>query len=145
MDAPIISHIDGADPELAATLATAALPVDDLRQPGRHFFRFADCGGLIGFVGWEDLGDAALLRSLVVVPSRRGQGWGKVLTDWALLRLAEQGVSDAFVLTTTIQDWAERLGFRRIEREAAPQALRATRQFTSLCPASAILLHRSLP
>lgn len=145
MDAPDITEVSGADPELRQTLEAEKLPADDLRDPGRHFFRFSDAQGLIGFVGWEEAGDTALLRSLVVPPPRRGGGWGRILIQWALLRLAETGATDAYLLTTSIDQLAARLGFAVIDRADAPPPIRTSRQYASLCPSTAILMHRSLP
>lgn len=146
MDAPSITEIDGSDLELAEQLRTVGLPTDDLAEPGRRFFRFGDQrDGLIGFIGWEGPDGAALLRSLVVVPTQRGRGWGRTMIGWALLQLAESGATDAYILTTTIAPLAIKLGFQTIERAQAPVSIRASRQFATLCPATAHLLHRSLP
>ena len=146
MDAPSITEIDGSDLELAEQLRAAGLLTDDLAEPGRRFFRFGDQrDGLIGFIGWEDSDGGALLRSLVVVPTQRGRGWGRTMIGWALLRLAECGATDAYILTTTIEPLAIEFGFRTIARAQAPASIRTSRQFASLCPASSTLLHRSLP
>lgn len=146
MDTPIIEEVPGGDPDLAAALVAAGLRDDDLREAGRQFFRFTDDGRLIGFVGWETGTETeVLLRSLVVVPAQRGKGWGRAMAEWALTRLAELGFTDAYMLTTSIEALALRLGFNRLERASAPAWVRQTRQFATLCPASAVLLHRSLP
>lgn len=145
MDEPRITETAGTDAELADALTAAGLPIDDLAEPGRRFFRFGDARGLIGFVGWEDFGAVALLRSLAVAPARRRQGWGRALLDWALLRLAEAGVVDVYLLTTGIEPLAAKAGFARIDRDRAPPGIRASRQFAALCPTAAILMHRSLP
>lgn len=145
MDAPDITEISGADAELRRALMAENLPADDLLEPGRHFFRFSDAQGLIGFIGWEAEGDTALLRSLVVPPSRRGRGWGRILIQWALLRLAESGATDAYLLTTGIDRLASKLGFAVIDRAEAPPPIRTSRQYATLCPSSAIVMHRSLP
>lgn len=138
-------EVDGSDQELAETLAAAGLPTEDLAEPGRRFWRFRTAvGEPIGFIGWEDMGGAALLRSLVIVPAQRGQGWSRILTDWALAQLAAAGIADVYVLTTSVESLAQRFGFSRVLRDQAPPAIRASRQFASLCPASAVLLHRRL-
>lgn len=133
-------------PELAAGLAAAGLPVDDLILPGRRFFRFWDGHAEpIGFAGVEALGpQAALLRSLVVVPAQRGRGFARPMVEWQIGQLRGEGVTEAWILTTTIAEFATRLGFERVERAEAPEAIRATRQFRDLCPASAVLLYRKL-
>lgn len=146
MDEPIIDEIPGSEPGLAAALAEAGLPTDDLTAPGRHFFRFREKGRRIGYVGWEEAGETTiLLRSLVVLPAERGHGAGEAMARWALTRLAELGVTDAWLLTTTIEKLAIRLGFVRVDRAAAPETIQHSRQFAGLCPASAALFHRSLP
>jgi N-acetylglutamate synthase-like GNAT family acetyltransferase len=143
MQASAIEKIHSDDPVLTAALEAAGLPVDDLVEPGRHFFRFADGDKLIGFIGWELNDDgSALLRSLVVMPSERGQGAGKTMVSWALARLAELVIADVFILTTTAEAFALKLGFVRCERHSAPQSIRESRQFAGLCPASAALLVR---
>ncbi|MBC7907957.1 MAG: GNAT family N-acetyltransferase [Rhodospirillaceae bacterium] len=133
-------------PELAAELASAGLPVDDLILPGRRFFRFWDGHAEpMGFIGVEALdADAALLRSLVVVPGQRGRGLARPMTGWLLNQLRGEGVTEIWVLTTTIAEFVARMGFDRVERADAPAVLRATRQFSDLCPASAVLLHKTL-
>jgi amino-acid N-acetyltransferase len=143
--APVIEEIDGDEPALTAALEAAGLPADDLIEPGRHFYRFTEGGRLIGFIGWELNDDhIALLRSLVVIPSERGKGAGKAIVGWAVARLAEFGVTDVFVLTTTAESFALKFGFVCCERQTAPPSIRESRQFAGLCPASAALLRRRL-
>jgi N-acetylglutamate synthase-like GNAT family acetyltransferase len=145
MQDPVINEIAGDNPVLTAALEAAGLPTNDLIEPGRHFFRFTNGDRLIGFIGWELNEDrSALLRSLVVMPSERGKGAGKAIVSWALTRLAELGVADVFVLTTTAESLILKLGFVRCERHSAPASIRESRQFTGLCPASAALLQRRL-
>ncbi len=146
MDDPQIEEIPGHTPDLAAMLAEAGLPTNDLAEPGRRFFRFSERGEVVGFIGWETAdGQIALLRSLVVAPHRRGRGDGAQMIRWALTRLAELGFTDAYMLTTTIAELARRQGFAPTDRVAAPASIRQSRQFAALCPATAILLHRNLP
>jgi N-acetylglutamate synthase-like GNAT family acetyltransferase len=64
-------------------------------------------------------------------------------------RLARQqasrrGVASLYLLTTTAEPLFARWGFRRIERDAAPAAVRATKQFASLCPSSAVMMALAL-
>lgn len=138
-------EISSDNPRLHEALSEAALPVDDLAMPGRSFYRFTWQGRFIGFVGCERIDDtSALLRSLVVVPAERGKGYGKEMAEWMLGRLAEQGIEDVWMITTTATDLGLGLGFVRAARERAPEGVRTTRQFTSLCPSSATLMHKSL-
>lgn len=146
MNDPIIEEIPGTAPDLSAMLAEAGLPNEDLTESGRRFFRFSEGGKVVGFIGWEtEDGTHALLRSLVVSPHRRGHGDGSQIIAWAMTRLAEQGFSDAWVLTTSIEVLALRLGFAHADRTNAPDAIRRSRQFAQLCPSTAVMLHRRLP
>lgn len=140
-----VEEIEGATPELMVMLASAGLPTGDLGEEGRRFFRFTRDDDTVGFIGWEE-GDGhhALLRSLVVPPARRGRGEGTAMMDWALSQLAAAGFATAWILTTSIEALALRQGFERIGRELAPEVIRNSRQFTALCPSSAILLRREL-
>lgn len=137
----------GTCPDLAAVLMAAGLPADDLEYPGRRFFRFWTPDAVpVGFIGVEECGEGAvLLRSLVVLPQQRGRGWSQAMVAWLLDKLTGAGIRDVWMLTTTIASLAERMGFVRQSRERASPALRASRQFATLCPASAVLLHRRLP
>src|SRR3546814_13021836 len=63
---------------LAETLAAAGLPIADLDQPGRSFFRF-DAEATVGFGGLEGEGADRLLRSLVVLPASRHCGNGRAI------------------------------------------------------------------
>lgn len=140
-----VNRIAPDDPEFVAALAAEKLPVDDLTEGGRLFFRFEQNGMLLGFGGLELAGDYALLRSIVVPTRSRGQGTGKRITAQLLDQAAELGMTEIYLLTTSAAPFFEAAGFHRIQREAAPAQILATRQASSLCPANAILLKRSLP
>lgn len=64
---------------LCLALEEACLPIDDLMKRDRTFFHLADHHGPIGYAGVEGLGPDRLLRSLVVLPSRRRKGHGGLL------------------------------------------------------------------
>lgn len=136
--------ISASDPSLVAALRDGHLPTDDIEAPGRHFFAFLDfsSGEVIGYLGWEEVSEAALLRSLVVLPEYRRRGRAEKMTEIMLEMLANIGISDCYLLTTTAEKFAERLGFTRIDSATAPEAVRASRQFAELCPSSAALMHR---
>ncbi len=137
-----VAEVRPDDPGLVASLAAAGLPVDDLAEPGRHFFVFSSGIGKVGYAGWEEAGDAVLLRSLVVLDGMRGRGFGRQITEWLLARLAGAGNSAVYFLTTSAAAAAlgERTGFARADRALAPASIQATRQFSGLCPSNAILM-----
>ena len=59
-------------------------------------------------------------------------------------RAFDRGARRAWLLTISAAPYFEKIGFARIPREAAPHDIAATSQFTTLCPASAVLLSRSI-
>lgn len=139
-----VQQIAPDDPDFVAVLAAEQLPIDDLMESGRLFFSFEENGALVGFGGLELTGSSALLRSIVVPPRSRGQGLGQRITEQLLQQASELGMAEAYLLTTSAADFFEAAGFRRIPRVAAPPQILATRQASSLCPASAVLLMRRL-
>lgn len=132
--------------ELRALLASAGLPAGDLTVAHLPLFRLATVRDdrLVGAVGLELAGAAALLRSLVVAPELRGSGLGQALVDAALELARERDVAEVWLLTTTADRFFEKLGWRRVERSSAPAGIRATAEFASICPASSICMVRSL-
>ena len=70
----IICPIAGRDADLQAALKSAGLPIDDLNEPGRRFFRIERAGLCLGYGGVEIYGEDALLRSVVVPEAQRPRG-----------------------------------------------------------------------
>ena len=50
-----------------------------------------------------------------------------------------------YLLTNTAERFFERLGYRRTDRENAPEAIRRTQEFSGLCPSSSALMVKALP
>src|SRR5581483_11049826 len=122
---------------IAHLLCDARLPHEDFAAHWRTFLVARRGGDVVGAIGAEVLGAEALLRSLVVAPAERGGGLGGRLVD-ALERAGmEWGVARWWLLTMTAEDYFARRGFQAVERSTAPAAVAATREFRTLCPASA--------
>ena len=103
-----------------------------------------DEGRVIGSAGLELYGDSALLRSVVVDRLARGSGVGQRLTVAALDLARQHGIGDVFLLTTTAEKFFPRFGFERTNREEVPDAVRNSVEFTSACPASAVVMRKHL-
>jgi N-acetylglutamate synthase-like GNAT family acetyltransferase len=131
--------------ELREALASEGLALDDLAEPGRVFFRFEDAGGqVVGFGGYEPHGDCALVRSIVVAPAVRDQGFGMQILTRLLERAKSNGVRRAYLITDSASEFFERAGFRAIDREMAPKAILSTKQATLLCSDTTPLMAKSL-
>jgi amino-acid N-acetyltransferase len=84
---------------LGALLVSAGLPTEGLRDHLGTALVARDGGVVVGCVALEVYGDAALLRSLAVTPSRQGEGLGRRLTRSALELGRETGVKTFCLLT----------------------------------------------
>jgi amino-acid N-acetyltransferase len=135
-------------PALAAAktlLEAVQLPIADLTDRHcEHFFYWGTAAAPSGLVGLEPFGDAALLRSLAVHPDARSSGMGSALVQHAENHARTLGVRTLYLLTTTAEPFFLRLGYARTPRESAPAAIRSTREFAGMCPASAAFLSKQL-
>jgi len=130
---------------LRRLLGASGLPVADLGQPGQEFLVARSDGELVGCAGAELHGAAALLRSLAVVPSRRGERIGDLLLRAIVAHARGRGARDLYALTTTIEPLLARRGFVRVDRSEVPAAVRRSAEFSSLCPASAACMRLAGP
>jgi amino-acid N-acetyltransferase len=99
-------------------------------------------GEIIGCAALEIYGDAALLRSVAVDVGWQGRGLGAELVDKAYRLAQGRGMREMFLLTTSAADYFLRHGFARCARDDAPEAMRQSIEFTTLCPASATAMRR---
>ena len=136
--------ITGDLPAVEQLLVTTGLPVDGVDENFGDFIVAEKENGIAGVIGIERYGGVALLRSAAVAPDSRGIGVGGRLVETILERAAAQGVGEVYLLTTTAADYFPRFGFTETPRSHAPEQLRASREFQGACPATAILMKRSL-
>jgi amino-acid N-acetyltransferase len=130
--------------ELAKALVEANLPIADIAEPGRRFFRVSHTDTTIGFAGIEGDGPDQLLRSFVIVAEHRRVGLGS-----AMLALIEQearagAVMRLHLLTTSAAPFFAKHGYAPADRAAAPAAIAKSREFAGICPASAAYLIKPL-
>lgn len=126
-------------------LAQCALPNADISAKKlEHFFGCGAEHDPAGVVGVELCGEVALLRSLAVKAAVRGRGCGKRLVQEAEQHAARSGAKRLYLLTTTAQEFFERLGYTTVDRESVPDAIRATTEFTTLCSASAAVMAKQI-
>lgn len=134
-----------ADRETVAEyLERADLPTADLADSPGTFYAARAGDDLVAVGGVEAHGTDGLLRSLVVVPERRGEGYGAA-TCAALEDAAhDAGVETLYLLTTTAAAFFAAQGYEEFDRASAPERIRATAEFAEVCPASATAMRRSL-
>jgi N-acetylglutamate synthase-like GNAT family acetyltransferase len=106
------------------------LPYPDLEHHLEELLVLRDGGDLVGCVAMELYDDVGLLRSLAVVPERRGEGLGWMLADAALARARQRGARAVFLTTEHATDFfAEKFGFKTCERAALSRAMLTSSQF----------------
>ncbi|MBF0287317.1 MAG: GNAT family N-acetyltransferase [SAR324 cluster bacterium] len=125
-------------------LSNAKLPFTDLITHLPHFVVGRKNNEVIGVIGLEILGEIALLRSLAVTGSYQGKGLSQILYEKILDHAKLQQVKTLYVLTTTAEDYFDKRGFLKIQRSEAPESIKATKQFSGLCPASAVCLVKDI-
>jgi N-acetylglutamate synthase-like GNAT family acetyltransferase len=140
-------RIDAAEPaDLAAVcalLTTAGLPTEGVDPSLLPLFVVLREGEAVrGAAAVERLGACGLLRSVVVADELRSQGYGARLTAAVEQLAAMRGLAPLYLLTTTAPDFFEQRGFRRVGRDQLPAEVKSSREFTSLCPDSAIVMKK---
>ena len=131
-------------PAIGALLAAAGLPSLDLAARAEHF-RVARAGAsLLGAIGVEIYGTHGLLRSLVVAPHARGQGVGEALVGAIESHARDAKLLELILLTTSAEGFFVRLGYSAVVRDQMPAPVRASAEFATQCPASAVCMRKSL-
>ena len=98
----------------------------------------------MGAGGLERYGTDGLLRSVVVAPGERGQGYGTALCAALEKRAGEGGVQTLYLLTTTAAPFFEACGYDPVPRDGVPTPIRESTEFTELCPDSATAMAKTL-
>lgn len=126
-------------------LERSGLPTSDLESARPEFAVIREQGQVIAAGALQHFGSAALLRSVVVAPDRRGSGVGHAMVS-GLERIAcAARISRLVLLSQTAVEFFARQGYRVIERDAAPRDMHGSEEFRSLCASSATCMAKSLP
>jgi amino-acid N-acetyltransferase len=142
-------------PHVRHLLERSNLPLDgvdncvgpDAKRPGDPVATMLvarDGSEVVGTAALELYADGALLRSVAVDPRQQGRRLGHALTEEALRLARAHGVDTVFLLTTTAEHFFPKFGFEAIPRDAVPPSVRASIEFQSACPASAIVMRKRL-
>ena len=101
-------------------------------------------GRIVGTAALEVYAGGALLRSVAVEAAERGTGIGRAVVDAALERAKGLGMPAVYLLTVKNVAYYAKFGFAAIERDAVPDTVKASVEFTTACPAGAIVMWRAL-
>jgi amino-acid N-acetyltransferase len=124
-------------------LQTENLPlVDQIDQNGYFFKAVGNSGEIFGAVGLELFGNHGLLRSLVVDKNYRRTGIAGRLVERVIRRSLKLKLKALFLLTTTADNYFEKKLFKEIARNEVPDEIKLSKEFSSICPSTAIVMHR---
>ncbi len=125
-------------------LTAAQLPTAGVTEALANFIVAESDGRLVGVVGLEVCCEYALLRSTAVEPAWRGRGLGRALVERIIAEAEARGIRALYLLTTTAEHYFPSFGFTRTTRETVPDDVRASVEFRSACPASAVVMEKQL-
>lgn len=128
-------------PGIGMLLQRSKLPIADLEAGiAVSFFVAGSDRNPAGVVGLEIYGPTALLRSLAVSESERGKGLGIALLHHAERYAASANIHSIYLLTSTAEPFFAARGYQLADRKEAPASIAATREFSSICPASSAFM-----
>lgn len=125
-------------------LAANDLPRDGVRDALATFVVARAGDEIVGVAGLELCCDNALLRSVAVAGAWRSRGVGRALVTRVISDAEARGVRALYLLTTSAEGYFPSFGFREVARDDVPADVRATAEFQSACPASAVVMARAV-
>jgi N-acetylglutamate synthase-like GNAT family acetyltransferase len=130
-------------PVVRKLLAEAGLPEAALMEAPTTLLVAAGPDGVVGAVAVEHHGEDVLLRSLVIIPDRRGEGLGGRLLARAEAAAAEDGATRPYLLTETAAGFFAARGYEVIERGSAPAAIAASAEWAWGCGETAVAMRKA--
>ncbi len=134
--------IDNAESFAAfkSVLQSANLPVEDLDFNKHLLIGFYDGITLVATGGLEIYTQFALLRSLSVKFGIRGQSLGSSITEQLIDHAKTKSIAAIYLLTETAHAFFLKRGFQDVAREDVPQEIKASSEFSQICPTSAVCM-----
>ncbi|MGD8305336.1 MAG: arsenic resistance N-acetyltransferase ArsN2 [Ignavibacteria bacterium] len=129
---------------IKSLLDSVSLPSIDIESHISNFLILEAEGIMMGTIGLEIYDKTALLRSLAVKREFQGKGYGQILCRELLSRAGEFDIENIFLLTETAKDFFTREGFQVIEREAVPDEIKRTNEYSTLCPSDSTCMFKRL-
>lgn len=116
------------------------LPYQDIEIGNKEFFLAYDNSLFVGIIGLEKFDNIGLLRSLAVKDEYKNKGYGIKICKTFITYAKNQQIKELYLLTCTASEYFKRLGFTEIIRDELPKKIKQTKQFSQLCPCSAICM-----
>jgi amino-acid N-acetyltransferase len=125
-----------------ALLRECRLPIDGVPDELDSLVVADVDGRIVGVAGLELHDGDGLIRSVAVSPESRGQNLASRLCAEVEQRAKVVGARRLFLLTETAESFFVKRGYRPMERARAPRGITSSREFSAVCPASAVLMVR---
>ena len=123
-----------------ALLKASGLPYQDLNYKDHILVGYYDGDKMIGTGALEIYGNAALLRSLSVNDAVRGMSIGSKITSDLIEHARNNGIKNIYLLTETAKLFFKRKGFKDTPRQNVPEAVKASSEFSQVCPDTAVCM-----
>lgn len=121
-------------------LKTSGLPTDDLDYEKDLLVGYYEGDELVGTGALEMYGPFALLRSLSVKIGIRGKAVGTTITEYLLSEARKKKLKAVYLLTETARGFFEKKGFKDVARNAVPEEVKRSAEFSKLCPESSAIM-----
>jgi amino-acid N-acetyltransferase len=144
MDIIFRPAIDNEYDYISKFLISNALPVEDLVQSKVKIFAGFLNRQIIATIGIEKYNNYGLLRSFAVDPEYRNQRIGDKLLKFIFEFCKTENINHLYLLTTSAVDYFSKYGFIETSRTEAPDLIKNTREFKTICPMSARFMSKSL-
>jgi amino-acid N-acetyltransferase len=118
-------------------LKASNLPADDLNFNKDLLVGYFEGNVLVGTGGLEVYGQFGLLRSLSVKLGIRGKSVGTNITEYLIDEAKRRKLKAIYLLTETARGFFLRLGFNDVPRDSVPEPLKASSEFSHVCPTTA--------
>lgn len=122
------------------SIAKAGLPFQDLNYQNQILISYISNGEPVGTGGLEIVNQYGLLRSVSVPTEYRNHAIGKQIFADIITNALGINLEALYLITETAKDYFEKLGFETVVREAVPNEIKSTTQFSQVCPSSAICM-----
>ena len=130
--------------EVLALLTLANLPTLDIGE-NVELFALETNEETIATAGLEIDGKFGLLRSVSVLESQKGKGYGHLVVQNVEQYAKTQNIKELYLLTTTAKEFFEKkCDYEVVERTNVPTEIQNSQQFASVCPSSAVVMKKVL-
>jgi amino-acid N-acetyltransferase len=125
-------------------LRASNLPADDLNFKKDLLLGYYESSILVGTGALEVYGDYALLRSLSVKLGIRGRNVGTTIAEYLIDEAKERKLKGIYLLTETARGFFVKRGFSDVSRAEVPEVLKASSEFSHVCPTTAAVMYLTL-